>query len=123
MNIAVTAFIIIGGAAPALAGMASLLRMVYRRGVAAGEEKARREAERHVQAEERKKILELERLVAELRAEQASTQPRRRPRDLQTKVIRWDITHRDIIGMITRNRSILRIALQAQVAYSHAAFR
>lgn len=78
MNNTVTAFIIMGGAAPVLAGVASLLRMIYRRGVAAGEEKTRREIERRVQAEEQKKILALEKLVAEMRAELASNQPRRR---------------------------------------------
>jgi predicted ATPase len=78
MSNAEAAFIIIGGAAPVLGGIASLLRMVYRRGLATGEEKARREVEQRAQAEAQAKIIGLEKLVGELQAELASIQPRRR---------------------------------------------
>jgi len=62
----------------ALGGMGSLLWWTYRRGQASGAEKARREADQRAQAQADAKIQALERLVAEMRAELTSIQPKRR---------------------------------------------
>lgn len=75
---------ILSASATALGCMGSLLWWTYRRGQASGAEKAKHEAGQRAQAQADAKIQELERLVAEMRAELASMQPRRRRLPLRT---------------------------------------
>jgi len=78
MNTAEGIAVILTAVIPMLAGEASLLWFTYRRGLAAGEELAKRQAEERTQAESKAKIDALERLLAETRAELATLQPRRK---------------------------------------------
>jgi hypothetical protein len=66
MSITVAVFVILSAAVTALGSLASLLWWAYRRGEAAGEAKAERDA---AQAEDKAKIEILEQLLAETRAE------------------------------------------------------
>jgi type VI protein secretion system component VasK len=68
----------LSASATVLGCLGSLLWWTYRRGQASGVEKAKREADQRAQAQADAKIQALERLVAEMRAELASMQPKRR---------------------------------------------
>lgn len=70
--------VILTAAIPMLVAGASLLWFTYRRGVAAGEDRAKRQADERVQAESKAKIEALEQLLAETRAELAALPPRRK---------------------------------------------
>jgi hypothetical protein len=78
MGIAEAISAVLSGSVTVLCAMASLLWWAYRRGQASGAEKAAHEAERRAQARADAKIRALERLVAEMHAELAVMQPRRR---------------------------------------------
>jgi hypothetical protein len=78
MGIAESIFAILSAAATVLCAIGSLLWWAYRCGQAWGAEKARREAEQRAQARADVKIRALERLVAEMHAELAAMQSRRR---------------------------------------------
>jgi hypothetical protein len=69
---------VLGAIVPLLAAMASLLWWAYRRGEAAGEDRAKRQADERTQAESKAKIEALEQLLTQTRTELASLQPRRR---------------------------------------------
>jgi hypothetical protein len=84
MNIALAVAAILSAAVALLIALAGLLRWVYRRGESSGAEKARREADERSQAEDKARIKDLERVLAETRAELASIQPKRK-RGLQLR--------------------------------------
>jgi hypothetical protein len=69
---------LIGATVPSLVALASLLWWTYKRGEAAGEDRAKRRADERAQVEGKAKIEALERLLTETRTELASLQPRRR---------------------------------------------
>lgn len=78
MSIAVAVAAILSATVPLLVALASLMWWAYKRGEAAGEQKAERRAGERVQAEDKAKIHAIEQLLAETRAELASMHPRRR---------------------------------------------
>jgi hypothetical protein len=78
MSIAEVVAAILSATVPLLVALASLMWWAYRRGEAAGEEKAERKAGERSQAEDKAKIEALGQLLAETRAELASLQPKRR---------------------------------------------
>ena len=78
MSIAEAVAAILSATVPLLVALASLMWWAYRRGKAAGEEKAERRAGERSQAEDKAKIEALGQLLAETRAELASLQPKRR---------------------------------------------
>lgn len=82
MSVAQGLAAVLSATVPLLVALASLLWWAYRRGEAAGEERAKRQADELTQAESKAKLEALERLLAETRTELASWQPRRR-RSLQ----------------------------------------
>ena len=69
---------VLSATVPLIVALASLLWWAYRRGEAAGEEKATRRVDERTQAESKAKIEILERLLTETRAELATLQPKRR---------------------------------------------
>ena len=78
MSIAQAVAAILSATVPLLVALASLMWWAYRRGEAAGEERAERKAGERSQAEDKAKIEALGQLLAETRAELASLQPKRR---------------------------------------------
>lgn len=75
MNAVEAVFAILGTAVTVLGAQASLIWWAYKRGQAAGEEKAGRDAARAV---DKAKIEAIERMLAETRAELAAMRPKRR---------------------------------------------
>ena len=78
MGIAEAISAILSGSVTVLCAMGSLVWWAYRRGLATGAEKARHQADQRAQARADAKIRALERQVAEMHAELAALQPRRR---------------------------------------------
>lgn len=78
MSMAVAIAAILSATVPMLVAGASLLWFTYRRGMAAGEALAKRQADERMQAESKAKIDALERLLTETRTELAALQPRRK---------------------------------------------
>jgi len=78
MSIAEAIAAILSAIVPLLVALASLMWWAYRRGEAAGEEKAERRAGERSQAEDKAKIEALERQLGKILTELASIQPRRR---------------------------------------------
>lgn len=78
MGIPQAVLAVLSASATVLGGLGSLLWWAYRRGQVSGAEKAGHEADQRAQAEAAAKIQALERLVAEMQAELASMQPKRR---------------------------------------------
>ena len=70
--------VILAGVIPMLAAGASLAWFIYSRGMAAGAEMSKRQADERMQAESTAKIEALERMLTETRSELAALQPRRR---------------------------------------------
>jgi hypothetical protein len=75
MDVTLVVFTVVGTSVAVLCALAGLVWWAYKRGQAAGAEKAGRDAAR---AEDQAKIDALERQLAETRAELAAIQPRRR---------------------------------------------
>lgn len=78
MGIAESIFALLSASATVLGAMGSLLWWAYRRGQAAGAENARHQADQRARASADAKIRALEKLVAEMHAELAVMQSRRR---------------------------------------------
>jgi hypothetical protein len=70
--------VILSGTIPALVALAGLLWWAYKRGEAAGEARAERRASERSQAEDKARITDLERQLAETRAELFSLAPPKR---------------------------------------------
>jgi O-phosphoseryl-tRNA(Cys) synthetase len=78
MSTAQTAAAIVTAAVPLLVALASLLCWAYKRGEAAGEDRARRVADERVQVEAEAKIRALERVTEEILRELSSRSKRTR---------------------------------------------
>ena len=78
MGVAEAVFAILSASATVLGGLGGLLWWAYRRGQASGSAKARNEADQRALAQADAKIQALESRVAEVQAELAAMQPKRR---------------------------------------------